>query len=90
VAGIAQHTRVDLEAHPLKHLNHARSHVLNDHDIDAMVLDEAGDTGMVSAITPGIVEDIPPDVALLPALNFAVLGRRDGDTLRPTPRANPA
>jgi hypothetical protein len=73
-ASIAAGAGPNTNPHPLQHEKHPLAHVVHHNCLNRMVAKEAGNSRMVGALCPGVVEHAPLDVELLPGRDFAVRG----------------
>jgi hypothetical protein len=59
-----------LDPHTREHVFHRRAHVVGDHDLHRVVLQEARHACVVFALGSGVVQATPSDVELLPAVDL--------------------
>ena len=59
--------------------------MIRHHRIDRVVFEEAGNTGVMFAFGPGIVEPVPTDLEFTPALDGGTGHLRERHAIGPTP-----
>ena len=77
--------KANVNPHLLEHVSHRRPHVVRDHDLDSVVSQESGNSGVMCSFRARIVLPPPTHFVLSPAEDRTVGHVGDRHAIRSTP-----